>query len=146
MVIRQSIGRMKRAAVFVIVLALAVTAAAQEKPQPDYSREKLIQIFANNPVREPVEPKIQFGLGYIDFRALRMRWRFNYLPIARPLPGSVAWRSNGPMGALPDPFELTGTEIASPPRTWKQTRDMNAELKRIEKSEKAKAKVTVNPE
>jgi len=137
---------MKRAAGFVIILALGVTAAAQEQPQPDYSREKLIRIFANNPVREKVEPRIQFGIGYIDFRALNMRWRFNYLPIGVPLPGSVAWRSNGPMGALPDPFALTGTEIASPPRTWKQTRDMNAELKRIERTEKQKAKVTVNPE
>ncbi|HEV8659739.1 MAG TPA: hypothetical protein VGS96_14095 [Thermoanaerobaculia bacterium] len=136
---------MKHAGAVVIVLALAVTAAAQQ-PQPDYSREKLIQIFANQPVREPVEPRIQFELGYINFKALNLRWRFNYLPMLTPLPGSVAWRSNGPMGALPSPFELTQTEIASPPRTWKQLRDMNAELKRIEKSEKAKAKVTVKPE
>ncbi|HEY3054306.1 MAG TPA: hypothetical protein VGK31_00080 [Thermoanaerobaculia bacterium] len=135
---------MKHLGVLVIVLALAVTAAAQERP--DYSRDKLIQIFANQPVREPVEPRIQFNFGYIDFKALNMRWRFNYLPISPALSGSIAWRSNGPMGALPDPFALTSTEIAIPPRTWKQLRDMNAELKRIEKSEKAKAKITVNPE
>jgi len=136
---------MKYLSALVIVLALAVTAAAQEQ-QPDYSREKLIQIFANQPVREPVQPRVQFGFGYVDFKALNMRWRFNYLPISMALPGSIAWRSNGPMGALPDPFELTGTEIASPPRTWKQLRDMNAELERIERTEKSKAKVTVKPE
>jgi hypothetical protein len=75
-----------------------------------------------------------------------MRWRMNYLPIMMPLPGSMPWRYNTAMGTFPDPFELTGTEIASPPRTWKYMRDMNVEMKRIERTEKAKAKVTVKPE
>jgi hypothetical protein len=63
-----------------------------------------------------------------------------------PLSGSMPWRANGAFGALPDPFELTHTEIASPPRTWKQSRDMNAELKRIQRLEKERASVTVKPE
>ena len=44
--------RMKTTAAFVIVLALAGNIAAQEltnPPQPDYSREKLIQMFADEP-------------------------------------------------------------------------------------------------
>jgi hypothetical protein len=140
---------MKTTAAFVIVLALAGDIAAQEKPvanPPDYSREKLIQIFANDPVREKVEPNVRWGFGYVDFRALGMRWRMAYLPIMFPLSGSIPWRNNGAFGSLPDPFELTGTEIASPPRTWRQARDMSAELKRIEHSEKTKARVTVKPE
>src|SRR6476659_9854131 len=135
MSIRQLVVRMKTLPAFVIVLTLAGHLAAQEAP--DYSREKLIQIFANEPVKEKVEPRIQFGIGYVDFRALRMRWRLAYLPLM-PLPGSIPWQSNGSFGALPIPFELTHTEIASPPRTWKQLRDMNAELKRLERTEKEK--------
>ncbi len=140
---------MKHAGAVVIVLALAVTAAAQEKTPaspPDYSREKLIQIFANEPETKPVEKRVQFDFGFIDWRALGMRWRIGYLPFLVPLAGSEPWRYNGSMGAFPDPFELTHTEIASPPRTWKQMRDMSAEMKRIEKTEKARAKVVVNPE
>jgi len=144
---------MKSAAAFVIVLALAGNIAAQEaasdpaKPaQTDFSRAKLTQIFANAPQHEIVEPRIHYGFGYIDFRALNMRWRVNYLPIMIPLSGSIPWRGNGSFQNVPDPFELTHTEIATPPRAYKRTRDMNAELKRIEKSERAKAKVTVKPE
>jgi hypothetical protein len=140
---------MKTAVVFVIVLALAGNIAAQEKlvaNPPDYSRERLIQMFADNPVRPKVEPSVQWGFGYVDFKALGMRWRMAYLPIMIPLSGSIPWRNNGAFGSLPDPFELTGTEIASPPRTWRQARDMSAELKRIERTEKTRAKVTVKPE
>ncbi len=140
--------RMKLVPLFVIVLALAGNIAAQELTNPpsvDYSRGKLIQLFANQPVKEAVEPRVQFGVGYIDFRALKMRWRLAYSPMM-PLSGSVPWRSNGAFGALPDPFELTHTEIASPPRTWRRTRDMSAELRRIERSERIKAKVVAKPE
>jgi len=140
---------MKTAVAFVIVLALAGNIAAQEKAAadpPDYSRETLIRIFADNPIRPKVEPNVQWGFGYVDFKALGMRWRMPYLPIMAPLSGSIPWRNNGAFGSLPDPFELTGTQIASPPRTRRQARDMSAELKRIERTEKTKAKVTVEPE
>lgn len=140
--------RMKHTPLFVIVLALAGNIAAQEltnPPQPDYSRDKLIQLFANEPVKEQVPPRVQFGVGFVDFHALKMRWRLAYVPLM-PLPGSIPWQSNGAFGAIPNPFELTHTEIASPPRTWKQQRDMNAELKRIERTERIKAKVVAKPE
>ena len=146
---------MKSLAAFVIVLTLACSVAAQEEPvsspstkppEPDYSRAKLTQIFADQPPITPAEPNVQFHVGAIEFKALNMRWRVAYLPILMPLSGSVPWRANGAFGALPDPFALTGTEIAYGPRTWKQTRDMNAELKRIERSEKVKAKVVAKPE
>jgi hypothetical protein len=150
MCVRQKAVRMKYSLAFVIVLALAGNMQAQDATAPtvevpDYSREKLIQILANTPVPEPAEPRIQFGTGFVDFRALRMRWRLAYVPLMA-LPGSIPWQYNGAMGAIPDPFELTHTEIASPPRTWRQLRDMNAELRRIERSERAKAKVVAKPE
>ena len=144
---------MKRLGPFVIVLALAVNAAAQDEyapSRPDYSRDKLLQLFANAPEREQIEPRVQYGIGYIDFRALKMRWRVNYLPIMMPLYGSMPWAMNGAFGSMPDAFTLTGTEIPQTPRTWRQAREFNAELKRIErterKKEKPKATVTVNPE
>lgn len=140
--------RMKHSCLFVIVLTLAGHMAAQEVSTPpavDYSREKLIQMFANEPIKEKVEPRVQFGIGFIDFRALHMRWRLNYLPLMA-LPGSIPWQMNGAFGSIPSPFDLTHTEIASPPRTWRQTRDMNAELQRIERTERIKAKVVAKPE
>ncbi|HSP13516.1 MAG TPA: hypothetical protein VLV78_02045 [Thermoanaerobaculia bacterium] len=140
---------MKRLVPFVIVLALAGNAAGQDSP-PDYSREKLLRLFADEPQREKVEPRVQFGIGYVDFKALNMRWRVNYLPIMLPLYGSVPWTMNGAFGSMPDPFTMTGTEIPYTPRTWRQVRDMNAELKRIERTERAKEKpkatVTTHPE
>jgi hypothetical protein len=144
---------MKTLPAFVIVLALARSVAAQEPPpdlvkpaEPDYSRQKLTQIFSDAPAPPVIEPNVQFHFGAIEFKALNMRWRVAYLPILMPLSGSIPWRNNGAYGALPDPFELTGTEIAYGPRTWKQMRDMNAELKRIERTEKLKAKVVAKPE
>jgi hypothetical protein len=145
---------MKRLVPFVAVLALAGNLSAQDSsgpPSPDYSRQKLLQLFSNEPVREPVEPRVQFGFGYIDFKALNMRWKVNYLPIMMPLYGSVPWQMNGAFGDIPDPFTMTGTEIPYTPRTWRQVRDMNAELKRIERTERAKEKppkaaVTANPQ
>lgn len=140
--------RMKHEILFVIVLALAGNMAAQEAPSPtvpDYSREKLIQMFANEPIKEKVEPRVQFGVGFVDFRALKMRWRLAYLPLMA-LPGSIPWQMNGAFGSIPSPFDLTHTEIASPPRTWRQTRDMNAELQRIERTERIKARVVAKPE
>ncbi len=140
---------MKRLVPFVMVLALAGNVAAQEQsasPQP----EKLLQLLANEPQREKVEPRVQFGFGYVDFKALRMRWKVNYLPIMMPLYGSMPWAMNGAFGSMPDPFIMTGTEIPYTPRTWRQVRDMNAELKRIERTERAKQKpkatVTVSPQ
>jgi hypothetical protein len=144
---------MKRLVPFVMVLALAGNVAAQEQsgaPRPDYSREKLLALFANETQHDKVEPRVQFGFGYVDFKALRMRWKINYLPIMMPLYGSMPWAMNGAFGSMPDPFIMTGTEIPQTPRTWRQVRDMNAELKRIERTERAKQKpkatVTVSPQ
>ena len=132
----------------ILLVLIAIPALAQQEPEqtqppPDYSREKLIEIFANDPQHEKAEPRIRHSIGMLEFRALGMRWRVGYLPFFMPLPGSQPW-INGQR--WPDPFLLTGTEYASSPRTWRQTRDMNAELKRIEKKVREKQKVKVSPE
>ena len=133
-------------ALLIVLIAMPVLAqqpADPAPPEPDYSRDKLIEIFANEPQREKAEPRIKHSIGMIEFKALGMRWRVGYLPFFMPLPGSQPWINSQ---RWPDPFLLTGTEYASPPRTWRQTRDMNAELRRIERKLREKQKVKVQPE
>lgn len=134
--------------VIVFVLALAAVAEAQEDikqpQQPDYSRNKLIEIFSGDQPQPKPQPKVEIGFGYIDFQALNMRWKVGFLPILMPMYGSMPWAMNGAFGSIPDPFIATGTEIPQTPRTWAQTRAMNAELKRIERTERAKEKEKPN--
>jgi hypothetical protein len=139
---------MRRALCFVVLILLAGAAFGQEEPgftapPADYSRDALLQIFAKDIDREPVDGRFQHQFGAISFKALGVRWRIGYLPFLAPLPGSQPWRVDD---RWPDPFRLTGTQLASPPRTWRQTRDMNAELRKIEKRLRETAKVEVNPE
>ena len=133
--------------IIILLLLSATTALAQQgettQSPPDYSREKLIEIFADAPQREKGEPRIKHSIGMMEFKAFGMRWRVGYLPFFAPLPGSQPWINRD---RWPDPFLLTGTEFASPPRTWRQTRNMSAELKRIEKKLKEKQNVKVEPE
>ncbi len=137
---------MKTLGVIALLLTTANAALAQDEPQtkqPDYSRETLIRIFSNEPEREKVEARVRYSFGAIDFRAFGMRWRVGYLPFFMPFPGSMPW-VNGQR--WPDPFLLTGTEFATTPRTFRQQRNMNAELKRIEKKVREAQKVKVQPE
>lgn len=147
---------MKRIELSLLVLALAVPLLAQDdqvkQPQQvDYSKNKLIQIFANEPPQDKPK-KVDVGFGYIDLRALNTNFHIGYLPFLMPLYGSVPWAMNGAFGGMPDPFIASGTEIPQTPRTWAQNRAYNAELKRIERTERAKEKakpnatVTVKPE
>jgi hypothetical protein len=41
----------------------------------------------------------------------------------------------------PDPFSLTNTPIATPPRAWRTQRRIDAEMRRIEQTERAKIRV-----
>jgi hypothetical protein len=130
-----------RIAALLLALGLAGVAAAQEEqaPPPDFSRDRLREILTVE--GRPPEPagRIEFLPGAIVFRALGMRWRFN--AFAMPFPGSVRTTT----GFNVDPFALTGTEIAQTPRTWVSRRAVNAELKRIDRTERERAKIKVNP-
>jgi hypothetical protein len=121
----------------ILVLLATLPALAQEEPpvvQPDYSREHLQRFVANIP--EPPERvrDVYFHIGAIEFRALGTRWRFNYLPFMMPLSGTQLGITQTP----PDPFSLTQTTIATPPRAWRTQRAVSAEMKRIEETEKQK--------
>lgn len=137
---------MQKAALILALVLLPGTAAAQEPPapeNPDFSRDTLIRIFSETIEPEETEPRVKVSFGAIEFRAAGARWRIGYLPFLMPLPGSIPWDHEQ---RWPDPFALTGTQIASPPRTWRDNRARNAELRRIDRLMRDSATVTVTPE
>ena len=127
---------MRASATILALLLLTVSAAAQDT-RPDYSKDTLLRLFVEAAKQESENP-IRYRRGAVEFRALGTSWRFNYLPMMA-MHGTL----NGVSMELPDPFMLTGTAIATSPRSWRTRREVNAELKRIEKLERAKIKVTV---
>jgi hypothetical protein len=130
---------MRAGATILALLLVTASAGAQDRNAParDYSKDTLLRLFAAAAEQEGENP-IRYRRGAIEFRALGTSWRFNYLPMMA-MPGTM----NGVSMELPDPFALTGTAIATPPRAWRTRREINAELRRIEKSERARIKVTV---
>ena len=129
----------------ILVLLAATTLSAQEQPQndlvtptqPDYTKPGLQRFVLTTPPEPPRERNVRFHVGAIEFGAVGTRWRFNYLPIMAPLSGTRL----GVTREWPDPFSLTGTAIATPKRAWRTQRQVNAELRRIERSERARIRV-----
>jgi hypothetical protein len=145
---------MPRALLVVFMLLIAAGAPAQDATQrvplapldpppsaddPDYSRDTLLRLFADAPEREEIDPRFRHSIGAVDFKALGMRWRIGYLPFFAPFQGSYLTTNR----EWPDPFTLTGTAYASPPRTWRRGREMSAELKRIERRLRKDSSVVV---
>jgi hypothetical protein len=118
-----------------IVVLFASVLTAQEAPQPDYSRENLQRFVAAIPEAPKRERNFRFYLGGIEFGALGQNWRFGLGLM--PLSGSIMRTTQ----EWPDPFSLTQTAIATPRRAWRTQRNVNAELRRIEKTERAKIRV-----
>jgi hypothetical protein len=135
---------MRAGAAFIALLLLAPFAAAQETPAPDYSRDTLLRLFANAGEDEDFDARgVRYRLGSVSFRALGTSWRFNYLPVMVPFSGSGPGFNGAITNTLPDPFMLTNTGIATSPRAWRTQRERNAELRRIERTERARIKVDV---
>jgi hypothetical protein len=132
---------MRASATILALLLLAGTAAAQEDDRPvPYSRDQLLKLFASAAKQEAENP-VRYDRGSVRFTALGTTWRFNYLPMMAMSGGRFG--STAVTQEWPDPFALTNTQIAMPQRTWRTRREVNAELKRIDKSERAKIRVTV---
>lgn len=136
-----------RTAALLFCLAVAGSLGAQEEPKPappqqppDFSRESLQRVFSANGSELPPRPdaNVKYGFGYVEFRALGMDWRITYLPIMMPLSGTALRTNREPV----DPFALTGTSIATTPRTFVTRRELNRERKRIKKTERARLKAT----
>lgn len=127
-----------------LAMLLGTAAAAQEQTPsrtttasaPDYSRESLMRIFVVDQ-QEEKRRSIEFHPGWIDFRLLGTRVRFS--PFFAPLSGSEHLTNR----EWPDPFSLTGAEIAQTPATFRRTRETNAELRALERRVRATSKVKV---
>ena len=87
-----------RSLTFALAALLVSSAMLAEDPpsptKPDYSRHALLDFVANNDVRmsplpEHLPPgRVQWHIGWMEFRAFGMQWRIFYLPITVPLAGS----------------------------------------------------------
>ena len=120
------------AAVFV-----AVTAVAQEQhptPQPDYSRDALLHFVARDDIKMSPLPdhlppgRIQWHIGWMEFRGLGMDWRIVYLPIAVPLAGSGLQN----VGRVPNPIEMARTPVAGNTDVFaERSASVNREMKRV---------------
>lgn len=122
-------------AILVLFAALLVAPArAQEETTPDYSRENLQRFVAAIPDEPQRERNFRFYWGAIELTALGQRWRFAPM---MPMSGSIMRTTQ----EWPDPFSLTGTAIATPKRAWRTQRKIDAEMRRIEKTERAKIRV-----
>ena len=124
-----------KTSLFVLFAALiALPALAQEEPKPDFSRENLQRFVATIPEEPQRERRIRFYWGAIELNALGQRWKVS--PVM-PFSGSIMRTTQ----EWPDPFSLTNTAIATPPRAWRTQRQINSEMRRIEKMERAKLRV-----
>jgi len=129
---------MRATATILALLLLAGSASAQSNAATrDYSKDTLLRLFVEAAEQESDNP-IRYRDGAVQFNALGTSWSFNYLPMAA-MHGTL----NGVTMEPPDPFQLTGTQIATSPRSWRTRREVNAELRRIEATERAKVRVTV---
>lgn len=108
--------------------------ATNDEQAPDYSRETLLRVFAD--AEEPDDQPVRFHVGAVEFRALGTRFLFAYVPLM-PLPGSVVRTTQ----QWPDAFSLTGTSLPMTARAWRSQRARNAELRRIERTERARIRV-----
>jgi len=124
------------ASCLLLALLLAAPAMAQ-----DYSKPTLMRILSNTVEPPPRGHRIQHRFGLVEFRALGMDWRVSYLPIMMPLAGSRMTTSK----EWPDAFSLTNTPIASSPRTWRDRRSIAREIRRIDRLERKRGKVVVQP-
>jgi hypothetical protein len=122
---------MRTNALLLAFLLVAGSAAAQESsPRADYSRDTLMRLFV---AASPDEPAVRYRDGGLELRALGATWRAQFLS---PLSGST------PGSGWPDPFSLTGTQIATSQRAWRTRREVNRELRRIELTERARVSVS----
>ena len=132
-----------RAALFAALLVAATLSAQEtEPPKPDYSRETIMKLFMNADEDEhPVLYRGYENFGSVQVHALGTTFHLNYLPFMVPLPGT-GFGMNATSQSFPDPFALTHTQIATSQRAWRTRRNLKAEMRRIEKSERARIKVT----
>jgi hypothetical protein len=99
----------RRLAIFVLILASATAAAADEaKPKAVFISREAIEVAAR-PFRTP-RPDFEIDFGNVTYRNRYGQAHFAYLPFLPTLPytfPSPSWNQ------IPNPFVLTGTPMAS---------------------------------
>jgi hypothetical protein len=130
-----------------VLIASASFAQEPAAAQPDYSRDALLRVVANNEIKMSPLPehvthgRVQWHLGWMEFRALGMQWRIFYLPVMMPLAGSGL----RDVAKVPNAFELTDTPFATSPQLYPdRSASVNREVKRVLKLER-QAKVKIEP-
>lgn len=120
----------------ILLLATALPILAQDDaPRPDYSRQSLQRFVMSIPPQQERPRNMRFDFDGVSFGALNTTWKIGSLML--PFSGTRAVTNR----EMPHPFELTRTSIATPFRAWRTQRTMEAELKRIERSERARIRV-----
>jgi hypothetical protein len=126
------------AALIAVLLVVPAVFAQKAEPKVDYSRQTLLRIVVEKERED--RRAIRIENGTVTFRALGTNWHF--MPIMLPFAGTRFTTTR----EWPDAFSLTGTQFATPRRAFRTRRELNAELKRIERATKPKATVKVTPE
>lgn len=123
-----------------IALLLAGTALADEPAaaSADWTRDGMSRALRANDGTEAT-PVVQWGFGYVDFRALGTRWHMAYLPVSRPFSGADI----GTTREWPDPFALTGTSFPMTSRTYRDSRSFDPEFIRISNTDRARVSLNV---
>jgi len=133
-----------RAVVIAAAVLVAVTAIAQQRqptPQPDYSRDALLHFVARNdikmsPLPDHLPSRIQWHIGWLEFRGLGMEWRVVYLPIAVPLAGSGL----NNVARIPNPLDMTAPIAGNPNLFAERSAPVNREMKRVLKLQRQATK------
>jgi hypothetical protein len=132
---------MKASTTILTLLLLLVAATAQADERPDYSPRGLLRLFSGETPRPSDERALQFSYGVVEYRSpYGGGTNLKFLPALLPLSGTERRTSQ----VMPDPFSLTRTQIATSKRAWRTQRTLNAELRRIDKLERAKIRVRTN--
>ena len=128
-----------------LLIASATFAQQQTTTRPDYSRDALLRFAAGNEIKMSPLPdhlppgRIQWHIGWFEFRGLGMEWRVIYFPLA-PLAGSGFQN----VAKVPNPLELTGPRIATGPDIFRERpASVSREIRKVRQIER-KAKVKVD--
>lgn len=138
---------MRSFAIASAALLIAAAIHAQDPPtapKPDYSRQTLLRFVSDNEIRmsplpEHLPPgRIQWHIGWMEFRGLGMQWHIFYLPIVMPLAGSGL----NHVAEIPNPLEMASRPIPAGLQIYPdRSAAVNREMKRVLKMEhEARAK------
>jgi hypothetical protein len=135
-----------RSVLIAVALLIAAPAVAQEQhpaPQPDYSRDALLNFVARDSIKMSPLPDhlppggIHWHIGWLEFHGLGMDWQVFYLPIAVPLAGSGLQN----IARVPNPLEMAQPRIVGSTQLFgERSAAVNREMKRALKLQRQATK------